>query len=457
MSRDEASRFRITPWPSVVELPQRIAVPRLVGLGQTVNVGQTGYEGYGKDEWTTRIELGPLEESFDTIGPFEVRDSRAPEELWHEWVHIDPGFRAEYPGCEEGMLRAAAREEEWPSALVIEDAPPRLVELPDELFLREFLAVNIAVDATLIDFVGQWGPLSLPMPDKDTGTVSLVPRAWQALTQRDVVGFRAGELSYKEELEERVAAMGDVRAAIETQHRHEEERKIRVSREAGANPFDAQLDEGWRAEGRHRIALWSDDRIYHGSVAEEKTITSEADPRYVVSVRAYSLPAQRYAIGLYQAVIESWLTIDVSAGVNPATLGLDLDDEQARIWSSRGLDVPRDVFEMLNTICAVVSEGAAMAGPRIELTHPRLEALGGAYGRPIPGIAGAIAVQLLGWVAEGVPARRCANETCANWFTRQRGRAVAGQFRTTGVLYCSSACARAQASRKYRRRNRSRG
>jgi len=116
--------------------------------------------------------------------------------------------------------------------------------------------------------------------------------------------------------------------------------------------------------------------------------------------------------------------------------------------------VPATIFDLMATITSLVNEGAAVSGPRVELTHPALEALGGAYGRPLPRVLNAMCLQALAWIAEGVPARRCANETCRVWFSRQRGRAAAGQYRSTGVLYCSAACAKAQAQREYRRRQR---
>ena len=71
-------------------------------------------------------------------------------------------------------------------------------------------------------------------------------------------------------------------------------------------------------------------------------------------------------------------------------------------------------------------------------------------------LAAALMVQLHNLMVDGLQIRRCANETCGRPFTRQRGRALKGQYRNTGVIYCDAACAKAQMQREYRRRKRQR-
>ncbi len=57
-------------------------------------------------------------------------------------------------------------------------------------------------------------------------------------------------------------------------------------------------------------------------------------------------------------------------------------------------------------------------------------------------------------MAEGEPAfNYCRNETCGRRFLRQRGTAQKGQFRTSGVEYCSYRCANTQGQRDRRRRS----
>jgi hypothetical protein len=66
---------------------------------------------------------------------------------------------------------------------------------------------------------------------------------------------------------------------------------------------------------------------------------------------------------------------------------------------------------------------------------------------------GAAMLQIVNHLAANEQVRICANETCRRLFLRQLGRSIYGGHRKTGILYCSSDCARAQYQREKRRRD----
>ena len=63
-----------------------------------------------------------------------------------------------------------------------------------------------------------------------------------------------------------------------------------------------------------------------------------------------------------------------------------------------------------------------------------------------------IALQIRNDVAAGTRWHVCQNEPCHKLFAHQLGRAEAGQYRTSGVMFCTPQCARAQAQRRFRRK-----
>lgn len=73
---------------------------------------------------------------------------------------------------------------------------------------------------------------------------------------------------------------------------------------------------------------------------------------------------------------------------------------------------------------------------------------------PHPTILNVVAAQIANDIYSGAQLRVCRNETCRRTFTKQRGRADYGAYRTKGVLYCSKSCAKSQAQRELRRRRR---
>lgn len=72
------------------------------------------------------------------------------------------------------------------------------------------------------------------------------------------------------------------------------------------------------------------------------------------------------------------------------------------------------------------------------------------WGQPWADLHAALCLQIYNLWVEDLPVKTCA--LCGRSFVRQRGRSEQGQYRTTGVMFCSKNCARAQANRVYRKR-----
>jgi hypothetical protein len=90
--------------------------------------------------------------------------------------------------------------------------------------------------------------------------------------------------------------------------------------------------------------------------------------------------------------------------------------------------------------------------------HPRFLVTEAPVGEhPDPGeasfdVGAVLAAQLANAFIDQAPLRQCKNETCRRPFMRQMGTAKHGQYRTSGVDYCSGSCAKAQANRDWRQR-----
>jgi hypothetical protein len=101
----------------------------------------------------------------------------------------------------------------------------------------------------------------------------------------------------------------------------------------------------------------------------------------------------------------------------------------------------------------VMTMNAALKPFAVHVRYPGADAL-----LNTPSTYEVAVLQLAQLIAEGRQVRTCANERCTRLFTRQRGRAKYEKTgHSTGVLYCSAQCAKAQSERNRRARLRAEG
>jgi len=177
--------------------------------------------------------------------------------------------------------------------------------------------------------------------------------------------------------------------------------------------------------------------LLQGPTRDQASLAEQPDRQHPRTWPMHVLE-QRYQLKVTRALVGHWLNDQAGRPVEDA-------------WMEELGLIPDQPWV---TFCRELTNGLAPFRVRVELkggfpgAHESRVGLG-------PGLYEAMCLQLFNLIAEGLPPRQCANETCQRFFFRQIGRAEHGQYRTEGVVrYCSPSCANTQSQRDYRRRKR---
>ncbi len=183
--------------------------------------------------------------------------------------------------------------------------------------------------------------------------------------------------------------------------------------------------------------------------------------RSQIRVQGFVIETQSLAFGVFQAVIGTLIELllrddrvwTMRYGFSTADLSRPTPREVRSIWEERGLPVPGEMGEALDTTIGILARASSGSGPHLEVrSRDSGDAGFWMLGR---GVLGALALQALRAASDSVPARTC--QRCGELFLRQDGQRHT--WHTQGsrrVKYCSDRCARASAQKAYLERRRRR-
>lgn len=153
--------------------------------------------------------------------------------------------------------------------------------------------------------------------------------------------------------------------------------------------------------------------------------------------------------------LHAWTLRDVSR-ITSWLQKLMTFEQVTAAWETPG-PVPQLSGDLIDFLVNIVNAGLAYC--RVEVRADLLDEKGKkpliTWGREGPNLYQVLCLQVCNHLNEEATLRQCANETCSQFFYKQRGRAKKGQHRASGVMYCSSYCAGAQAQRQVRRHRQS--
>lgn len=425
MSRHALSPFRMTVWPPALPVPEVVAVPRLVGWALHGT-------GVAIDAIRSTEDFSVRHLADHTIA---IEQDARSALIWtgpHEEGDRDPE-----------MLDVGDRFETWDLVLAAEHYAKHLGEcaiygsnlidtatVPDEFFLRSFLALNPDDDPALMNWIRTWGPLQPP-----EGLWHETERTAPAILRNDD-DIAAGRVPYR--------GLVDPRCTLYDSRSHL------------VGLLESLVDDVEDGAWKPTYCQFDDSQCGD----------------FGVIIDASPMRLQRALVRLYQAAFDTWLIVQqatVTQNEWQEPTWADYETPEAwraawpapgeailSAWTNRGLNEPESITRCVELATHVVNGAAVAWSPRVELALPAISPdRADPVGKVFPRIHTVMAIQVLRFIADGLPAQRCANARCGQWFVRQQGRSEYEQYRTSGVLYCSKGCARAQAARTYRRRRRS--